>query len=122
MRFLLALVTLIFMPISGFAGPSVIEAYDELRAAGLLPDLPYELRVEGGRWVTTSPDWGTPMPVTVDGPAGYALVLDEGTGGGAFELQLVLWRQADDLPLLGVATTLLDGGYRETSHVRFFRS
>lgn len=99
------LAALILAPLAAAAQPSVVVYYEDLRQSGAVRDLTYALRREGGRWVTTSPDWGTAMPVTVDGPNGYVRVMDEGTGGGSFETQIVLWRQADDLPLLGIAET-----------------
>jgi hypothetical protein len=92
-----ALMLLFVLPLQAGAQPSVVGYYEELRQSGAADDLTYALREEGKRWVTTSPDWGTPMPVTVDGPRGYMRILDDGTGGGSFETQVVLWRQADDL-------------------------
>lgn len=113
------LVVLLVLPFQAGAQPSVVGYYEELRQSGAADDLTYALRQDGGRWVTTSPDWGTPMPVTVDGPRGYMRILDEGTGGGTTEIQVVLWRQADDLPLLGIAETFL-GPLPEGTRLRFF--
>jgi hypothetical protein len=114
-----ALMLLFVLPLQAGAQPSVVGYYEELRQSGAADDLTYALREEGKRWVTTSPDWGTPMPVTVDGPRGYMRILDDGTGGGSFETQVVLWRQADDLPLLGIAETFL-GPLPERTRLRFF--
>jgi hypothetical protein len=101
------------------AQPSVVAYYQELRQSGVAGALPYALSQQGGAWVTTSPDWGTAIPVTVDGPRGYIRILDEGTGGGAFETQIVLWRQADGLPLLGLAETPVGPDASDT-RLRFF--
>lgn len=119
LRCLLLLVALLALPVHAAAQPSVVRYYEELRQSGLVPDLTYALRREAGQWVTTSPDWGTPMPVTVDGPRGYLRIMDEGTGGGSFETQVVLWRQADGLPLIGIAETSFDPAPGQT-RLRFF--
>jgi hypothetical protein len=107
------------LPAIAAAQPSVVSAYEEIRGSGLAPDLTYEIRSQGGGWVTTSPDWGTAMPVTVDAANGYVKIWDEGTGGGAYETQVVLWRQADGLPLVGIAETGYDPVPGNT-RLRFF--
>lgn len=116
---LFAVFVLCLLPLPAAAQPSVVTYYEELRQSGLVSDLTYALRQEGGQWVTTSPDWGTPMPITVDGPHGYIRIMDEGTGGGSIETQIVLWRQADGLPLLGIAETGFAPAAGQT-RLRFF--
>lgn len=103
-----------------FAAPSVVEAWQEIHNQGVAGELLYELRQEGGRWVTTSPDWGTPMPVTVDGTNGFVEIVDEGTGGGSLRTQVVLWRMADGQPLVGLGETSYSPPYPDTTRVRFF--
>ncbi len=103
-----------------FADPSVVEAWRDIRSAGVAGELLYELRQDGGRWVTTSPDWGTAMPVTVDGTNGFVEIMDEGTGGGSFRTQVVLWRMADGQPLVGIGETSYSPPYPDTTRVRFF--
>jgi hypothetical protein len=110
------------IPSAASADPSVVDAYEALRASGVAPDLTYALEMDAGQWVTTSPDWGTPIPVLVDGSNGYVEILDEGTGGGSFETQIVLWRKADGAPLLGIAETAHLQPGMGASHVRFFES
>ena len=119
LRRLVVLLIGLVLPLQASAQTAVVDYYEDLRLSGLVADLTYALRQEGGQWVTTSPDWGTPMPIMVDGPNGYVRIMDEGTGGGSFETQIVLWRQADGLPLLGIAETSFDPAAGQT-RLRFF--
>ena len=116
-------ITLIAAMLAGgaaMADPAVVEAYHALKASGVAGELTYELRPAKGGWMTTSPDWGTDMPVVVDGANGFIEVLDEGTGGGSFRQQVVLWRMSDGTPLLGLGETAYDPPYPMTTRVRFF--
>lgn len=102
------------------AGPAVTRQYMALMKSGIAPDLRYAIRSEGGRWLTTSPDWETPMPVSVDAAKGTILILDEGTGGGSFETQVALWPGSGGTPIVGIAETALIQPGQETTRVRFF--
>lgn len=107
---------------AGGAGPgtSVTDEYIALMKSGIAPDLRYAIRLEAGHWLTTSPDWETPMPVTVDEAKSTILILDEGTGGGSFETQVALWPGAGGTPLLGIAETAMIQPGQEPTRVRFF--
>ncbi|WP_306150570.1 MULTISPECIES: hypothetical protein [unclassified Roseibium] len=105
---------------AGPAGPDVTRQYMALMKSGIAPDLRYAIRLDAGRWLTTSPDWETPMPVTVDAAKGTILILDEGTGGGSFETQVALWPGSGGTPLLGIAETAMIQPGQESSRVRFF--
>lgn len=118
-RFICAL-SLIALPITALADPSVVDAYREIQDSGLAPDLGYRVQSKPGGWAVQSPDWGTDIPITVDGPHGFIEIMDEGTGGGSFETQVVLWRQADGTPLVGIGETIFDPPYPETTRLRFF--
>lgn len=105
---------------AAFADPAVVEAYRAIRASGVAPDLTYELRAGPGGFVTTSPDWGTDIPVEVDAANGWLRIADEGTGAGLYETQIVLWRQTGGTPLVGIAETLFEPPYPGATRVRFF--
>lgn len=112
---------LAILPLQALAGgASVVEAYADIRAAGFVSDLSYDLRQTDSGWVTTSPDWGNDMPVTVDASNGYIEIWDEGTGGGSFQVQVVLWRQADGQPLVGIAQTGYEPPYAEMTDLSLF--
>ncbi|MCI2398742.1 hypothetical protein [Aliiroseovarius subalbicans] len=100
------------------ADPSVVDAYRDIRR--VTPDLTYDLRQQGNGWVTTSPDWGTALPITVNGPAGFVEIMDEGTGGGSYRTQIVLWRAGDGTPLVGIGETAYTPPWPDTTRVRFF--
>lgn len=102
------------------AGSDVASQYMALMKSGIAPDLRYAIRSEAGRWLTTSPDWETPMPVTVDEGKGIIRILDEGTGGGSFETQVALWPGSGGSPLVGIAETAMIQPGQEPTRVRFF--
>lgn len=106
---------------SAMADSAVIAAYEAARKAGLLSPISYEVASDGdGGYQTTSPDWGTPMPVVTTASGRYMAIKDEGTGGGTFEVVAVLWTVAPDLEFLIVTGTLFDGGRAENSRLRLY--
>jgi len=105
---------------SASAGSSVASQYIALLKSGIAPDLRYAIRLEAGRWVTTSPNWDTPMPVTVDAANDYISIHDEGTGGGSFETEVALLFGTGGGPLVGIAETSIVQPGQETTRVRFF--
>lgn len=102
------------------AEPSVVAAYKNVRAAGITPGLAYEVREAPGGFATISPDWGNAIPVEVDAANGWMRIADEGTGGGTYEAQVVLWRLDHGAGLLGIAESVFDPPHPGASRVRFF--
>jgi hypothetical protein len=87
---------------------NILEYYELLGAAGLLPDN-YPLREQKGRWYSISPTTEEPFDIVVDIPNGFIEIADEGTGGGTFQIQVVLFRMENGKAVLGVNETANDG-------------
>jgi hypothetical protein len=116
----MAAMALLLAANTALAEPSVVAAYSGLRASGAAPDLAYDVREAPGGFATISPDWGNAIPVEVDAANGWMRIADEGTGGGSFEAQVVLWRLDHGAGLLGIAESVFDPPHPGASRVRFF--
>lgn len=87
---------------------NILEYYGLLGAAGLLPD-DYPLQEKKGRWYSISPITEEPFDIVVDIPNGFIEIADDGTGGGTFQIQVVLFRMENGQAVLGVNETANDG-------------
>jgi len=108
------------LPGTLLAQPSVVDVYRDIQAAGVAPDLSYELSEFANDWVVTSPDWGTPIPVLVSNSDSYMRFSDEGTGGGSFDTEVAVWQLPDGTALVGVAETSYDPPWPMDTRLRFF--
>jgi len=120
-RFLILLFALFvgFSTSVNVAQADVIQYYKELQKIKHL-GLAYPLRAKGKKWLTTNGEWHTAIPVTVDLKNGYIFFSDEGTGGGNFDTQVVLYRKSDKSPLIGIVENGYDPPYPGQAKVRFF--
>jgi len=119
------LMGLLFVLFAGFSASinvvqaDVVQYYNELQKIKHL-GLDYPLRREGKQWLTTNGEWHKAIPVTVDLKNGYMFFTDEGTGGGNFDTQVVLYRKSDKTPLIGIVENGYDPPYPGHANVRFF--
>ena len=108
-----------FFSHSAEARENVVDYYRQLQQIQAF-DLNYPLKKEGKGWVTRNLDWDSNIPVIVDVQAGYIFFSDEGTGGGNYETQIVLWRKSGGEPLIGISEVAYDPPYPDGSRLRFF--
>jgi len=111
--------TLIMAAPDANARDSVVDYYRELQAIERF-ELDYPLRKKGKGWVTRNLSWDSDVAAIVDTKSGYIFFSDEGTGGGNYETQIVLWRKTGGAPLIGIAEVGYDGAYPGGSRLRFF--
>jgi hypothetical protein len=98
---------------------SVVDYYTQLQSIEGL-ELEYPLTKKNGKWVSVNMSWETDFPAIVDLKSGYIFFTDEGTGGGNFDTQIVLWRRSDGSPLIGIAEVSYDPPYPLLWRLRFF--
>lgn len=101
------------------AKDTVVDYYHELQMFPGL-GLEYPLVQKNGQWVSKNIFWDTDIPAVVDIAAGYIFFSDEGTGGGNFDTQIVLWRKPDGAPLIGIAEVSYDAPYPMLDRLRFY--
>ncbi len=92
---------------------TVVDYYNAVRDADGDLALDYRFQQIGGQWRVAPAEYQTIVETVVDIPNGYMRVVDEGTGGGNFRLEVALFRTANGAPLLAVAGT----GYSGSSAV-----
>lgn len=102
------------------AKSGILQYYSELRETGSAK-LEYKIENRNGRWVVKASAWDEYLPVEVDERNGYLKIVDEGTGGGAEEIQVVLWRLENGDPLIGISQSIFDDGAPATHTLLFFR-
>ncbi|MBZ0216413.1 MAG: hypothetical protein K8F25_07670 [Fimbriimonadaceae bacterium] len=105
---------------SANAKPGILQYYAELQSGGSAK-LEYEIENRDGKWVVKASAWDEYLPIEVDQRNGYIKIVDEGTGGGAEEIQVVLWRLENGVPLIGIAQAIFDDGAPATHTLSFFR-
>ncbi len=123
-HFMLGLLTLVAVSSlyvgSVEAKEGILQYYSELRDfAG--SKLEYKIEQRSGKWVVKASAWDEYLPVEVDERNGYIRILDEGTGGGAEEIQIALWRLENGDPLIGISQSIFDSGTPATHTLLFFR-
>lgn len=96
----------------------IVGAYREIVRS--FPGFRYPVERRDGRWTSRNLSSGEAMDIVVDTANGYILITDEGTGGGSFETQAVLWRTSDRSPLVGIAESLIDGEGAGETRLRFY--
>jgi len=96
----------------------VVAAYRQIST--VFPGYRYGVKQHGGRWQSHNLYSGEPIDIVVDTANGYIQIVDEGTGGGSFETQVVLWRKSDGSPLVGIAESLIDGEGPGQTRLRFY--
>ncbi|MEQ8706247.1 MAG: hypothetical protein RIC19_20105 [Phaeodactylibacter sp.] len=69
---------------------------------------PYELTQKGNKWMAESP-LEMELEATVDLRNGFIEIIDEGTGGGTYHVQVVLFRLANGNPMIAVSKRAYDG-------------
>ena len=92
-------------PVSEPVAKNILDYYRELNG-DYAPG--YEIRKKGEGWVSQSTA-EYEIPVTVDIKNGFIELTDEGTGGGTFKVQVVLFRLVDGSPQIGITKTEFDG-------------
>jgi hypothetical protein len=80
---------------------------------------PYELTQKGSKWVAES-SLEMELEATVDLKNGFIEIIDEGTGGGTYHVQVVLFRLANGNPMIAVSKKAYDG-FGATQEYRFLR-
>jgi hypothetical protein len=69
---------------------------------------PYELTQKGDKWLAES-SLEMELEATVDLRNGFIEIIDEGTGGGTYHVQVVLFRLAIGNPVIAVSKRAYDG-------------
>ncbi|MCY0149308.1 hypothetical protein OEG84_23635 [Hoeflea sp. G2-23] len=102
------------------AKDDILQFYSELREMAS-SQLEYRIEKRSGKWVVKASAWDEYLPIEVDKRNGYIRIVDEGTGGGAEEIQVVLWRLENGDPLVGISQSIFDEGVPATHALLFFR-
>lgn len=87
---------------------TVLDYYQMLTSQGLLT-YEYPLQEQQGRWVCISPLTEESFEAVVDVPNGFIELEDDGTGGGTYRRQVVLFRMEDSKAVIGVNELIHDG-------------
>ena len=104
--FLLFLLIILIISIS-YARESIVDYYN-LIPIKLLDEYRYQLQFKNNNWITRSNANYEIRPI-VDIKNGYLKIKDAGTGGGAVEHELVLYRTPEGNDIIGVNITQFDG-------------
>ncbi|WP_282775457.1 hypothetical protein [Phaeodactylibacter xiamenensis] len=80
---------------------------------------PYELTQKENKWIAES-TLEMEVDATVDLKNGFIEIIDEGTGGGTYHVQVVLFRLANGNPMIAVSKKAYDG-FSATQEYHFLR-